>query len=264
MELSPPDQYTKVLHGAIRGGIERILRELSVLIGSIPHDEHGIEKTRRDTLPSTGVVWECCDSLIVLARDGLVALVIRKAEEFHALLQDAISELEEWDPDAESDINDSDDDEEIAISEATVATNPTLTTSMRGLDISPTIPTRAVAHLRLIRLLYPAIIKRRLRRFPPIGVSSVPSSLPLPHQLQTLDTLIEHTRYFSEEADEIAGVLYAHDTTQVESKLSGLRERARECLGGVRLGWEGEEDGFTVWSEKWKDRMGELERHGQR
>ena len=228
-----------------------------MLISSIPHDEHGIEKARRDTLPSTGVVWECCDSLITLANGGIVVLAVRKVDEYHSLLQDAISELEEWDPDADSDFNDSDDNEAL---DTIVSTNGDLETSMRSLEMGETFKTTTLAHLRLVRLLYPALIKRRLRRFPPLTATSITSKFPTQHQLQSLDALVEHTRFFTEEADEIAGELYAHDSGALETTSKVLRARARDCVQSVRLTWEGEKDEFTAWSGKWEDRLEELER----
>ena len=86
-----------------------------------------------------------------------------------------------------------------------------------------------------------------------------PTALLPPSELVLrFDKLIAYTRLFSEEADEVAGALYAGDEAEVEERLGVLRGKARECVEGVRKGWGEEEDEFSTWSGKWLARMAEL------
>jgi hypothetical protein len=51
------------------------------------------EAEKQEVLSATGVVWEACDSLLKVCQDGVVGLVVRKAEEWRGVLMDAVEEL---------------------------------------------------------------------------------------------------------------------------------------------------------------------------
>ena len=77
--------------------------ELLSLLSSIPQNEHGVEKSLgRDTLASTGVLWAECDKMVALGSAGVAKVAAERVEEYYGLLKDAITELEEWDPDETS------------------------------------------------------------------------------------------------------------------------------------------------------------------
>ena len=262
------------LNDHIRANLSRIMREMKSLLGTIPTDEEalagstglGKEGEGRDTLPSTGVIWEVCDAMISLASDGLVELAAKKADAYHALIKDAITELEEWNPDKEEDdpfgsesSNESED--EIAGDEGAPPT-----TALDTLTLTPpATPTpirqmyeQALVVLRLIRLLYPALRKRRIVTFPPITSSISPDQLPTPWKTQTFDELMNYLRTFSEVADELAGALYSQDEEEASGRLEAIKMGARECLEKVDTSWDQKEDVFTTWNKKWRERLDEL------
>ncbi|KAK3171983.1 hypothetical protein OEA41_004067 [Lepraria neglecta] len=264
LELCPAAQYSRLLHQHIRSSLLRIMMELLNLIESIPQDEHGIEKTGRGTLASTGVLWQECDKMVDLASTGLVKLANQKVEESHGLLKDAIEELEAWDPD-EEDI-DSDTD-----SVSSSNQNPTpvpshdesiLASTLGNLSLSPAaaLRKRTLVTLRTVRVLYPALKKRRISTFPNISSNSTLDALPTPPKIRALDSLADHTLSFTESADEVAGALYEGDEEQVERRLETLREAAEGCVMAVKRGWKDEEDEFTGWAEKWVARLKEVGR----
>lgn len=236
-----------------------------MLLETIPiEDAEAGEKEGRNTLANTGVLWEVCDDLISLAKDGMVQLATQKAESYHALLKDAIAELEEWNPD-EDDDNDTFEDNDLSQSDgeqpedtasppiaslnAMTLTPPATPTPIRRLQ------TETLSTLRLIRLLYPALKKRRIQTFPPIMSSSTPSTLPSNAQAAVLDALLNHLQHFSEAADALAGLLYGHDENGVGRDLEALKRMAISCVEKSRLDWSGAEDEFSIWSEKWKERL---------
>lgn len=242
------------------------------LVASIPTNEHGVDTAAgRGVLASTGVLWESCDKLIDLASTGLVSLAVKKADAYHALIKDAIAELEEWDLNELDSDSDSDSDIEPLqeqlqnthikadgnISNLTPAKD---TTSPPPTSI-PYLLTQTLSHLRLLRLLYPALRKRRLLTFPPL-TSTTPISFTSssPPQLQRLDTIMNHLKRFSEEADEVAGALYEGKEEDVRKGLNGLREMGVNCVEGARFDWEDGEDEFSEWGVKWVRRMGEMGR----
>ena len=65
----------------------------------------------RDSLASTGIVWECCDSIMALQRIGLHGLLVEKAREYREQLEDAIEELKDFRDGAEIHNQDEEDND---------------------------------------------------------------------------------------------------------------------------------------------------------
>ncbi|KAL2054938.1 hypothetical protein ABVK25_004760 [Lepraria finkii] len=262
LELCPAAQYSRLLHQHIRSSLLRIMMELLNLIESIPQDGHGIEEMGRGILASTGVLWQECDKMVDLASTGLVKMANQKVEESHGLLKDAVEELEAWDPDEED--MDSDTDS-VSSSKQNLTPVPahddsTLASTFEHLSLSPAaaLRKRTLVTLRTVRVLYPALKKRRISTFPNISSSSTLDALPTPSQIRALDSLADHTQSFTESADEVAGALYEGDEEKVKRRLETLRGAAEGCAMAVKRGWKDEEDDFTGWAEKWVARLKEV------
>ena len=262
LELCPASHYTQVLHAHIKSTLSKMMVELLNLLASIPHDEHGMDPQNRDTLASTGVLWAECDAMVILASTGLVLIANQKFKEYHDLLKDAIEELDDWDP--EGDDTDS-DTASLSSIEQRSATNmnsePSLpSTDFQKLSISSIVELRShtLVTLRTIRLLYPAIQKRRISTFPNITSATMCESLPSSQTIEQLDSTILSAKAFTELADEIAGALYESDERQVSTKLRSLQENAVVCASRVKVDWRGKEDDFSGWVDKWMARMTEV------
>ena len=261
LEVCSAEKYTELLHHYIQTTLSRVMMELLGLLASIPQNEHGIENTRgRDTLASTGVLWAECDKMMALGSGGLTQIAAERVEEYHGLLKDAIAELEEWDPDDESES----DTDSLTSNKRTIPgtrmVDSSLEKSFQSLSLSPiaALRTRALSMLRLIRILYPALKKRRILTFPNINTTTAAQSLPTLLHVQTLDQLIKDTRQFTEETDEVAGDLYAGDEKEVEDRLMKLANMAKLSVERVHTGWSGKEDEFSGWAEKWIVRLEEV------
>ena len=261
LEICPATKYTRLLHQHIRSTLLKIMMELLSLIASIPSDERGIEmSTGRNTLASTGVLWAECDKMVELASNGLVSLAAQRTDDYHGLLKDAIQELEEWDPDEDTDS----DTDSLSSNKQKPGSTPTTTDNLASTleDLSLSSITilrkRTLVTLRTVRVIYPALKKRRISTFPNITSATVPESLPTSAQIDALDSLIDQAKDFTEAADEIAGALYEGDEKQVERRLRALQESAEACAIGVKKSWKGEEDEFTGWAEKWAARLEEV------
>lgn len=235
--------------------------ELLSLLSSIPQNEHGAEKTLgRDTLASTGVLWAECDKMVALGSGGVTKVAAQRVEGYHGLLKDAIAELEEWDPDEDSE---SDTDSLPSNKGNTSSPRPIdapLEQSVQGLSLSSIAALRkqTLGTLRIIRVLYPALVKRRILTFPNINSTATAETLPSSVQIRSLDKLVDHTQQFTEETDEIAGALYAGDEEEVDDRLTKLAEGSKTCVEGVRLSWSANKDEFTTWAEKWMMRLDEV------
>ena len=263
LELCPADKYTNLMHQYIKSSLSRIIMELLSLLSSIPQNEHGVENTLgRDTLASTGVLWAECDKMVALGSTGVTKVAAERVEEYHGLLKDAIAELEEWDPD-----EDSEPDTDSLPSNKGNTSSPRpidapLERSVQSLSLSSIAALRkqTLGTLRIIRVLYPALVKRRILTFPNINNTATAGNLPSSVQIRSLDKLVDHTQQFTEETDEIAGALYAGDEKEVDDRLTELAEASKTCVEGVRLSWSGNKDEFTAWAEKWMMRLDEVRR----
>ena len=261
LELCLADKYTNLMHHYIRSSLSRIMMELLSLLNSIPQNEQGVGKTLgRDTLASTGVLWAECDKMVALGSGGVTKVAAARVEEYHGLLKDAIAELDEWDPDEDSE---SDTDSLPSHKGYTSSPRPVdapLERSLQDLSLSSIAALRkkTLGTLRIIRVLYPALVKRRILTFPSINSTFTAEDLPSSVQIRNLDRLVDHTQQFTEETDEIAGALYAGDEGEVGDRLTKLIEASKTCVEGVKLSWNGNEDEFTTWAEKWVMRLDEV------
>ncbi|KAI9820205.1 MAG: hypothetical protein M1827_005827 [Pycnora praestabilis] len=275
VEICKSETYGRVLQGEVNARVRRVMGEMVGLVGEIKVDElKGDQKatkeegTGRDTLGSTGGVWEACDALTDLQERGLVGLVVRKAEEYRDMISDAISELKEWsEEDAEDEEDDgehSDDDE----SESNGVTNHAQQEIDDLFGASKKLPKgdvelRAqlegtIKRLKMIGMLYQALIKRRLKTFPPLpptilglpSEDSSPQSQPIPH-IKTLDALIDILQAIPSEIDELASAFYDLDREEAHSQLKHCCEHAKKAAESVKESWKGQEDEFTAWLEKW-------------
>ena len=235
--------------------------ELLCLLDLIPQDGHKDEQTTsRETLASTGRLWAECDKMVALGLEGLTNISAKRVEEYHDLMKDAIAELEQWDPneDSESDTDSATSDQGDLLSRGPV--NPSLEQSLQDLSLSPiaVLRQRTLATLRIVRVLYPALVKRRILTFPNITSTTPAESLPLPSHIQSLDELVYSIKRFTEEVDEVAGALYAGGELDAEDRLTTVAEISKTCVIRLRLGWGGNEDEFTSWAEKWMARLEEV------
>lgn len=266
LELCTPDKYSHLLHNQIKSSISRIMTELLNLIASIPQDERGIEPQSRDTLASTGVLWAECNKMVTLASDGIVFLATQKVQEYHSLLKDAIQELEEWDPEEEE--HDSDEDSISShgqqITKSSTVNGSDVATSLETLSVTDVgeLQKRSLSTLRTVRLLYPALQKRRIGTLPNITSATSPEALPSSEIIENLDSMISSTRSFTEAADEIAGALYESDESQVEVRLKELVKEAELCGTRAKKDWNDDEDEFAEWVGKWLMRLKEVGSEG--
>lgn len=235
-ELCPAARYTNYLRRLIRGSISSSMLMLVKLLDEIPVDEHGIKDNEgRDTLQYTGQLWESCDFMINIAEKGLTSYAAVKVIEYKELVEDGLKEIEEWISGVPNDGED---------------TFAILGISLRDTDRS--YVKNVVKKLRLIRLLYPPLLKRRIRRFPEINGSTTPEQLPSSKQVADLDTLITYTQLFHEETDRIAETLYMDGIgKEADIRVGIIIDHAKKALALVTKNWDGENDEFTAWSAKW-------------
>jgi uncharacterized protein YukE len=210
-------------------------------------DKGPTESEKQEVLSSTGVLWDACDALIKLCADGVVGLVVKKAQELRAVLLDAIEELKEWGEDVEDDddgAEGSDDEDEIFGASNKIGKDDKELKQL--LDTS-------VKKLKMVGMLYQALVKRRLKTYPassileptaaPDGTTSTPC--------KRLDELMNTLKTIPETVDDVAGAFYDLDEDEAKQTLDKCCGEAKSAIELVKQSWNGEDDEFTIWSGKW-------------
>ena len=253
-QLCPRRSYTNFLHRLIRTSVDTTLIKFLQLLDEIPSDERMVVQFQaQKTLQSTGMIWESTDFITGLGSFGFVPVAVRKVEDYHSLLKDAIEELDEWQTGEVGSMDLLANQVHLAKLESDPFDMPSAAS-----PIIQSTAKKVIEILKLIRLLYPALIKRRLKKFPNINAQTEQEAFPELEQIERFDHIMTYCQLFSEEADEIAGALYLHDKKQVDSKLGTIKDYARKCIMNIRDPWVGGEDEFTRWTVKWLAKLGEF------
>jgi hypothetical protein len=227
-------------------------------------DDGPTESQRQDVLAATGVVWEACDALLKLCVDGVVGLVVKKAQELRSVLLDAVEELKEWG----EDVDDEEDEEKAEGSDDEFGDEDDIFGAANKLgkgdkELKALLET-GVKKLKMVGMLYQALIKRRLKTFSTTASakasSSAPepaingnSSIPCPDPIATLDELMTFLRAIPESVDDLASAFYDLDDVEAKQTLDKCSGEAKSAIDLVRHSWAGTEDEFTAWSGKWVD-----------
>lgn len=233
--------------------VTRTFRELENLLAELKSIADGNSApARRDSLSSTGVVWESCDALIELEKLGMAGLAVRKAEQYRDSIKDAIEELQEWregsDPDNEGQDELLDGDDEGVDGDADsldVIFNAANSMPKDRPELKKLVED-AEGKLKKVVILYTALGKRRLKTFKTMDEFNI----------AVLDKVLDHLKTVQSGVDDLAGSFYDLDQQGAVKGLQNCVDEAKSACAIARLSWEGKEDEFTTWSEKWKAAIG--------
>jgi len=253
VQLCDPPHYTQLLHDEVTQRVRRVYRELQALMQEMLVLLEAMEKEDktvigRDTLASTGVLWEACDAVIELGKLGLAGLVVVKAQQYRNLLEDAISELKEWvegdeddDEDEEDDADsfDGDDDESDDIGKL-LSGSGSLPKSRPDLKETAELAQKT---LRLISTLYLAVNKRRLKGLPALAIP----------ENGRLDGAMNELKIIPEEVDELVSACYDLDNEQARARTKAVVDHGKRAVVQLRKGWKDQDDEFTAWSARWEE-----------
>ncbi|KAH0406164.1 hypothetical protein KCU90_g24324, partial [Aureobasidium melanogenum] len=117
VELCRPDIWGVFLHHQVVAKVRTVMREMVSFLEEVLDvaREENSSNHSKNTLASTGVLWEACDALILLDKTGIAGLAVLKAQELRDTINDAIEELKEWEEgDGDDDDEDDEDDEDDA------------------------------------------------------------------------------------------------------------------------------------------------------
>jgi hypothetical protein len=211
------------------------------------------ESEKQQVLSATGVLWEACDTLVKLCNDGVVSLVVKKATALKATLLDAIEELKEWGEDVEDDDEEaagSDDEDDIFGASNKIGKDDKELKEL--LDNS-------LKKLKMVGMLYQALIKRRLKTYPSSSVSTSASANGASDSTltpaQKLDQLMVLLKAIPDTVDDLASAFYDLDQDEAQQTLDKSCEEAKRAAALVKQSWSGTDDEFTAWSGKWTNAL---------
>jgi hypothetical protein len=260
VELCQPDIWGVFLHHHVVAKVRTVMREtLSFLdeVLDVARQEDTANHSK-DTLASTGVLWDACDALIQLEHTGIAGLAVLKAEELRDTINDAIEELKEWeegDGEDDDDEEDDEDDEDDADSTSDDQLprddqddfDDMFSAANKLPNDRPDLKERlktAADKLQKIQYLYAAITKRRLKTFTPDIASKKVNIL-------TLDKLMHLLKELPECVDDLANAFYELDASQVDTILATCIDNASAAANLLKTDWNDKDDGFTAWVTKW-------------
>ena len=240
--------------------------ELGTLIEAIPldgqilseHEKNGTGNSKgKGSLASTGVVWDACDGVMQLKKLGIAGLVIKKAEEYRDLLKDALEELQEWgaeEPDEdEEDEASGDEDDELSAQDAV----DNIFGSQRHISLEDPEKIRprlesSQKRLRLVILMYAAVIKRRFKTLPALPHPDLPPELKEqskedPGIVSTLDAVLDSMKQLPDITDEMASAFYELDAKEIDKRMDECFFKGFATAELLLKDWEGQKDEFTTW-----------------
>jgi hypothetical protein len=241
----------------------RVFRELETLLLEIKSVAQGAEagsSSGRDSLSTTGVVWEACDSLAALHTLGIAGLAVQKAEQWRDTIKDAIEELQEWadgedlETEGQNDALFDSEDEGVAGDD-----NDSLNDIFNAANSLPAdrpelkeLVEQAVEKLKKIDILYRALIKRRLKTYKSVTAMEDDKA----SSAQNLDALLDNLKSLPDSVDDLASNFYDLDEEAARTALAGCVKKACETATLAKLNYDGKEDEFSTWSKKWVEAVG--------
>ncbi|KAI4722693.1 hypothetical protein E4T48_00838 [Aureobasidium sp. EXF-10727] len=258
VELCRPDIWGVFLHHQVVARVRTVMREMVSFLEEVLNvaRQDNSSNHSKDTLASTGVLWEACDALVQLEKTGIAGLAVLKAQELRDTINDAIEELKEWEEGDEDDDDDEDDEDDSDADSTTDDQHPkddqdefddmfsaANKLPKDRLDLKERLQT-AADKLKKIQFLYAAITKRRLKTFTPDVASKKVNIL-------TLDKLMHLLKELPESVDDLANAFYELDADQVDAILSTCIENACSAADLLKTDWNDKDDEFTAWVTKW-------------
>ena len=207
----------------------------------------------RDSLSTTGVVWESCDSLAELKALGMGGLAVQKAEEWRETVKDAAEELQEWAEggDLESEGQDAlfdsedegvDGDDNDSFNGIFNAANSLPADRVELKELVG----KSVEKLKKVEILYKALVKRRLKTYKSVAAVEGRKS-----SAEYLDELMDGLKELPDSIDDMVSTFYDLEEEDAKTALDECLEKARGIAVLARLSYDGEEDEFSTWSKKW-------------
>lgn len=261
--LITPDSFTQAFHSEANILVKTALRELTGLLNGVKSvaikDGKDVGYKQKDTLTgSAGRIWDSCDALVDISQKGIIAVVVKKTEQFHDTVKDAIQELEEWDPEDEDDDDGfgdllgeddglGDDIEKDKVGEE------------EDIEALQEEKKHALRILKPVAQIYPAIVSNRLKKT--TILSETPAQT---NRIRKINSLTSNLQKIPDIIDEAVGALYDSDPKNSSKFVEDAKNCAIKAVEITAFSWDEdmepgsaqqetaqEEDKFTVWARTW-------------
>lgn len=175
---------------------------------------------------------------------GLPGVCVEKSEGWRELVGDALEEIREWgeeegsDDEEDEEENDNEGSEEDAQDIAdSLFSSPHHIPRSDPDGIRPRLEI-AIRRLRLVVLLYTALVKRRFKTIPTMLNPSI---------IGSIDSVLDHLKEIPDAVDELASAFYDLDPEEIDKRMRECFDIAKKAAETVERDWRGEEDEFTIW-----------------
>ncbi|KAK5939462.1 hypothetical protein PMZ80_007839 [Knufia obscura] len=198
------------------------------------------KEEKQNVTEATGRVWKSCDAVIKFSSDGIPGYMTKKAEQWLALMKDAVQELQEWDPeeDVDEDIfgDAGSDDEEDSGTKFTDKEN-----DQDQATIAAGVKEQALKVLSRIPQSIHVVVKQRLAKMPAaLKTGEQPLSS---EQKRVLNDVLRDARLISECIDESAEAMYMGDPELCLKKAGEARALTIRVVEMVVPPWQVRNDG---------------------
>lgn len=271
--LITPETFTRAFHSEASVLVKTTLRELIVLLGnvkavSIKEGKNVDEKQKDSITGSTGRIWDSCDALVDISQNGIIAVVVKKTEQFRDTVKDAIRELEEWDPEDDDDddggfgdlLGEDDDLDGNLSGKDKQGDDEEDEDSERDIEGLQEQKKYALRILKPISQIYPTIISNRLKKTIILSEPPTPSI-----QIRKINDLTLNLQKIPDIIDEAVGALYDADIKSATKYVEDAKKCAVKALEISAFTWDKdsentdetsqrettEDDKFTVWARTW-------------
>jgi Grap2 and cyclin-D-interacting len=212
-----------------------------------------------------GKIYTACDVVTDLVNKGVPGVLLRKVNEWTALMEDAFAELKEWSEDIDEDScedGDSGDDDAESEAERHEAIEELLAgLSMGGSKRLPghrsdliNLLTESLRRVDLIIKLCQATSKRRVKKFPfqtpPFGSKDI--EMKRTKDMTVLNGMVLAVEQMQCDLDELAAAFYDLNVDLVRTYITKLSRDAEAIAESSSTDWDGREDDFTKWTQTWR------------
>lgn len=273
LEECQPERYTAVFRKELAWRCRTVLVELGQLLEKMPvngqalsSSQEGFQKGEKGSVALTGMLWSACDDITKLANLGVGGFFTQKVSEWRDTLKDVMEELTEWgEQEPEDDEDEEEDDAADALADQLQDTHISSTQDMIDdlMNTDTTIPKSdpdgirprlesSLKRLRLVTLLYTAIIKRRVKKLPPIPPpgAATESAAVVP---QRLDEVAQVLKIMPDRFGDLACAFYELESDEIDALMDQCFLDAFGASELLSKAWDGGKDEFSEWTEKFQE-----------
>lgn len=277
VQTCDPSLYTALVRRELAWRAKTVLSELGQLLKQIPKDgkiiannkQRGFGADGKGSISTTGVLWSACDDVVNFGNMGVAGFFVKKVEEWRDTLKDVMEEMKEWgDEEPEDDEGEDEDDEDEDRHSGDEEENPVPSAGNSQSSIQDmldnlmnsqgTIPRSdpnrirprleaSLKRVRLVTLLFQAIVKRRIKKLPSLPPTDPESTVP-----ERLDEVARVLRQLTDQFGDLACAFYELDPVEIDKAMDQCFFDAFAASELLSKAWDGSSDEFTQWTEKFQ------------